>query len=297
MCWARVKANKAALTEEHSTLSERLQLRQQQVQLEFEEQAAQLHDLQFPYGVQQKRRFQESAFQQQQQQQRASQQQELHHNSASQQPQHTSSVGMLQPSGAALQQQQQQPVSLPNDHQQQQQQVVYIPVLTGIQHQAADAGLQQLQPVGVLLQQQASPELLQQPSGPMSRGADGSFVCSTTNTGTVREVQPQQLTPSAAMSATAPSAAMNATVAPAAAAAAAAAPASLCLPAGSCNAPGAMATSPEVSGKLTDMAETALRSSFGSGLSNSVGMLLPVSYSPIKRHMMHASCVTCLPAE
>jgi ATP-dependent protease HslVU (ClpYQ) ATPase subunit len=144
MCWARVKANKAALTEEHSALSERLQLlqlRQQQVQLEFEEQAAQLHDLQLPYGVQQRRRFTESASQQQQQQQqhRASQQEELHHGSANQQLQQTSSVGMLQ----------QQPVAQPDVLQeQQQQQVVYIPVLTGLQHQAADARLQELQPAG-----------------------------------------------------------------------------------------------------------------------------------------------------
>jgi hypothetical protein len=45
MCWSRVKANKAALTEQHSRLSERLaelQLRQQQRQQEFEVQAVQL---------------------------------------------------------------------------------------------------------------------------------------------------------------------------------------------------------------------------------------------------------------
>jgi septal ring factor EnvC (AmiA/AmiB activator) len=72
MCWSRVKANKAALTEQHSKLSERLaelQLLQQQVQFDFEEQAAQLQGLQAPYGVQQKQRIKEAVVQQQQVQQ------------------------------------------------------------------------------------------------------------------------------------------------------------------------------------------------------------------------------------
>jgi hypothetical protein len=277
MSWARVKANKVALTEQHSALSERLQLRQlrqQQVQLEFEMQAAQLHGLQLPYGVRQLRRVKESALQQQQQQERQSQQEVPQHAAVAHQLQQTVSVGMQQPSRAELLQ---QGMPLPEVlAEQQQQQVVYIPVLSSFQQQAADAGLVQLQPGGVL-QQQASPQLVQQLSEPLSRAGDGSFACSTNSVGAgcgVPLQQQQQLAPSNAISAASPTAVVNVPVSPAAAAAM---PGSPCLPAGSCNAAGAAAAvSPEVSGDLTDMAETS-RSSFGSAMSNPVGMLLPVS--------------------
>jgi hypothetical protein len=270
VCWARVKANKAALTEQHSRLSERLellQLRQQQVQLEFEQQAAHLQDLQLPYGVQQKRRTKEA----QSQQRQASQSQQ--HQPASESTQQPSSSAAenqaLSPPEVQQQQAQAQALLTPTV---QQQQRVYVPVVTGLHQPAMHVALQQMQPVrsgGTLLQQTVPTELLQQSSGLFSSGPDSSAGFSCSNLGLRRSVHwQQQLSPSSAVP----------TIPAAAAAAAPAVPVSLQLPAaGSCTF-GAIERSPVVSGDLMDMVETS-RSSFGSAMSNPEGMLLPVRCS------------------
>uniref|UniRef100_A0A383V8U2 Uncharacterized protein n=1 Tax=Tetradesmus obliquus TaxID=3088 RepID=A0A383V8U2_TETOB len=91
--------------EQHSILSaqlELLQLQQQQVQLDFEQQAAHLHELQRPHSVQQTRRTKEALQQQQQQQQTKPrrQQQGAQDSSASHQLPQTASASMSELTGA-----------------------------------------------------------------------------------------------------------------------------------------------------------------------------------------------------
>jgi hypothetical protein len=161
ICWSRVKVNKAALTEQHSQLSARLQelqQQQQQQQQQFEELASKLPLLQVPQYAQQMRlaNAQQQQQQQQQQQELLLQQQRLlspspastqHSAPILQQQQLASPVLQQQMASPALQQQMASPV---------------------LQQQLVSPALQQQMALPVLQQQLASP-VLQQHSQPLQQ--------------------------------------------------------------------------------------------------------------------------------